>query len=273
MPSTGEVVAGPAGERRLFLRLCQDGLFSSSRGAWPVMNRGRAVGAASASVRRTRDQGALLGESAAEPAASSPLVVCLAVLALFGAFSKTLALPHGCGRCSGGIRDRGGGGVRPPHLQPVPAGTSWPSSPRSSTSSPTACQTTEEVRRRFVSDASHELKTPLASIRLHDGLDPAGCVTSTGRRRGNLWPTSAGRRRPTHPHQPGACWSWTRLDRAVRPGPPVAMRPERAGRTDRPDAGRPWPSAAQVTMTLTSWGRAAWSACNDKDAGPDPDIT
>ena len=59
-------------------------------------------------------------------------------------------------------------------------------------------QTTEEVRRRFVSDASHELKTPLASIRLlTDSILQAEHMDEQTARE---FLADIGRRPSAHPH-------------------------------------------------------------------------
>ena len=78
-------------------------------------------------------------------------------------------------------------------------------------------QTTENARRRFVSDASHELKTPLASIRLTDHMDEETTkefVTDIGREAERLSRITENLLR------------LTRLDSGVVQQPyPVAVRP------------------------------------------------
>ncbi len=64
-------------------------------------------------------------------------------------------------------------------------------------------QTTEEVRRRFVSDASHELKTPLASIRLL--TDSCSRPTTWTARRHGSSSTTSGTRLIGSPASPRSC--------------------------------------------------------------------
>ena len=90
------------------------------------------------------------------------MVVCLAVLALFGAFSTFLS--RRVRTLLGGIRKVRAGEYT--HRVTMDGKDELAQLAEEFNQLTGRLQITEEERRRFVSDASHELKTPLASIRL-----------------------------------------------------------------------------------------------------------
>lgn len=137
----------------------QDGAFSS-RAASPVMNRNQVVGAVCL-YDQDSDQGALLEELQRNLRLIS-VVVCLAVLVLFGAFSTLLS--RRVRTLLGGIRTVRAGEYT--HRISMDGHDELAQLAEEFNQLTGRLQVTEEERRRFVSDASHELKTPLASIRL-----------------------------------------------------------------------------------------------------------
>ena len=154
----GEVVSALRGNDA-FSSEYQDGAFSS-RAASPVMNRNQVVGAVCL-YDQDRDQGALLEELQRNLRLIS-VVVCLAVLVLFGAFSTFLS--RRVRTLLGGIRTVRAGEYT--HRISMDGHDELAQLAEEFNQLTGRLQVTEEERRRFVSDASHELKTPLASIRL-----------------------------------------------------------------------------------------------------------
>ena len=137
----------------------RDGTFYS-RAATPVMNRNQVVGAVCL-YEQDSAQGALLQELQRNLWLIS-LVVCLAVLVLFGAFS--IFLSRRVRALLGGMRTVRAGEYT--HRISMDGHDELAQLAEEFNQLTGRLQTTEEERRRFVSDASHELKTPLASIRL-----------------------------------------------------------------------------------------------------------
>ena len=160
----GEVVSALRGNDA-FSSEYQDGAFSS-RAASPVMNRNQVVGAVCL-YDQDSDQGALLEELQRNLRLIS-VVVCLAVLVLFGAFSTFLS--RRVRTLLGGIRTVRAGEYT--HRISMDGHDELAQLAEEFNQLTGRLQVTEEERRRFVSDASHELKTPLALIQGYaEGLD------------------------------------------------------------------------------------------------------
>jgi len=154
----GEVVSALRGNDAFSSRYVQ-GAFHS-RASAPVMNRGAVVGAVCL-WQRDDGQGVLLGEIQHNLRLVS-LVVGLVVLGIFAIFTNRLT-----GRVStllGGIRTVRAGEYT--HRVSMTGHDELAQLADEFNQLTGRLQATEEERRRFVSDASHELKTPLASIRL-----------------------------------------------------------------------------------------------------------
>lgn len=137
----------------------RDGAFRS-RAAVPVVYRGMTIGAVYV-YEYDAGQGALL-LGIQSNLRSISVVICIAVLIMSVVFSK--ALTRRIGALLRAIRIVREGEYS--HRVPVSGGDELSQLAGEFNELTGRLQTTEEVRRRFVSDASHELKTPLASIRL-----------------------------------------------------------------------------------------------------------
>lgn len=136
-----------------------DGAFRS-RAATPVIYRGMTIGAVYIYESDT-DQARLLTNIQGNLRTIS-MVICVVVLTMSTVFSR--ALTHRIADLLRAIRIVREGEYS--HRVVIRGGDELSQLAGEFNELTDRLQTTDEVRRRFVSDASHELKTPLASIRL-----------------------------------------------------------------------------------------------------------
>ena len=137
----------------------RDGAFRS-RAAWPVLYRNQIIGAVYAYEYDT-EQAALL-EGLQDNLLRLSAGIAVAVLCLSGLLSR--ALTGKIGQLLTAIRKVREGAYS--HRAEVRGHDEIAQLAEEFNSLTDRLQTTESARRRFVSDASHELKTPLAAIRL-----------------------------------------------------------------------------------------------------------
>ena len=154
----GEVVSALEGNDAFSSRYAGGVIYS--RFATPVMDRNQVAGAVYL-YEEDSGQGTLLVELQRNLRLIS-VVVCLAVLVLFWAFSAFLS--RRVNTLLGGMRTVRAGEYT--HRIALPGHDELSQLAEEFNQLTGRLQVTEEERRRFVSDASHELKTPLASIRL-----------------------------------------------------------------------------------------------------------
>ena len=153
-----EVVSALRGNDVFYSRY-NDRVFTSTA-AMPIVYRGMVIGAIYI-LEVDRAQGELL-YSLQENLRTISLVIAVVTLVMSALFSKMLTARIAALLRAIRIVGEGEYGHR---LQPV-GRDELAQLAEEFNSLADRLQTTEEVRRRFVSDASHELKTPLASIRL-----------------------------------------------------------------------------------------------------------
>ncbi|WP_294518149.1 HAMP domain-containing sensor histidine kinase [uncultured Pseudoflavonifractor sp.] len=169
----GEVVTALKGQGYdVFTCQYRDGVFRN-RAAAPVVYRGSIIGAVCL-YEYDADQGALLSGVQRNLGRIS-VIICLVALLLSAVFSR--ALTRRMGTLLKAIRIVREGEYS--HRVQLGGHDELALLADEFDQLTGRLQTTEEVRRRFVSDASHELKTPLASIRLltdsilqSDHMDP-----------------------------------------------------------------------------------------------------